>query len=64
MTNTDPVTDKTTSALLNPTHPTGREGLVGLEKLKGSSGCSDHEMAAFRFLKGEGRQKARTQPCI
>jgi len=30
--------------------PTNKEGLVGNVKLKGSLGCSDHEMVEFKIL--------------
>ena len=34
---------------------TNKEGLVGNVKLKGSLGCSDHEMVAFKILKAVRR---------
>jgi len=30
---------------------TNKEGLVGNVKLKGSLGCSDHQMVEFKFLR-------------
>ena len=42
---------------------TNKEGLVGDVKVKGSLGCSDHEMVEFRILRGGSRaKKARSQP--
>ena len=34
---------------------TKKEGLVGNVKLKGSLGCSDHEMVGFRILRAARR---------
>ncbi|GAB0204478.1 hypothetical protein GRJ2_002913400 [Grus japonensis] len=34
---------------------TNKEGLVGNVKLKGSLGCSDHEMVAFKILRARRR---------
>jgi len=34
---------------------TNKEGLVGNEKLKGSLGCSDHEIVVFRILRATRR---------
>jgi len=34
---------------------TNREGLVGNMKLKGSLGCSDHEMVEFKILRAARR---------
>ncbi|PKU41308.1 glycerol kinase [Limosa lapponica baueri] len=40
--------------MLNPIL-TNTEGLVGNVKLKGSLGCSDHEMVEFKILRAERR---------
>ena len=34
---------------------TNREGLVGSVKLRGSLGCSDHEMVEFKILRAARR---------
>ena len=36
-----------------------KEGLVGNVKLKGSLGCSDHEMVQFRMLSAARREHRR-----
>ncbi|KAK4818694.1 hypothetical protein QYF61_017915 [Mycteria americana] len=38
---------------------TNKEGLVGNVKLKGSLGCSDHEMVEFRFLRAPRRAHSK-----
>ncbi|GAB0183727.1 hypothetical protein GRJ2_000838000 [Grus japonensis] len=39
--------------------PTNKEGLVGNVKLKGSLGCSDHEMVEFRILRAARRAHSK-----
>jgi len=34
---------------------TNKEGLVGIVKLKGSRGCSDHEIVGFKILRAARR---------
>jgi len=36
-----------------------KKRLVGDAKVKGSLGCSDHEMVEFRILRGESRAKSK-----
>ncbi|GAB0205246.1 hypothetical protein GRJ2_002990200 [Grus japonensis] len=38
---------------------TNKEGLVGDVKLKGSLGCSDHEMVEFRILRAARRARSK-----
>ena len=38
---------------------TNKEGLVGDVKVKGSLGCSDHEMVEFRILRAGRRLKSK-----
>ncbi|GAB0210231.1 hypothetical protein GRJ2_003488900 [Grus japonensis] len=38
---------------------TNKEGLVGDVKLKGSLGCSDHEMVEFRILRAAKRAHSK-----
>lgn len=38
---------------------TNKERLVGKEKLKGSLGCSDHEMLEFEILKVVRREQSK-----
>ncbi|GAB0183107.1 hypothetical protein GRJ2_000776000 [Grus japonensis] len=38
---------------------TNKEGLVGNMKLKGSLGCSDHEMVEFRILRAARRAHSK-----
>ncbi|GAB0176508.1 hypothetical protein GRJ2_000116000 [Grus japonensis] len=38
---------------------TNKEGLVGDVKLKGSLGCSDHEMVEFRILRAARRAHSK-----
>ncbi|GAB0193476.1 hypothetical protein GRJ2_001812900 [Grus japonensis] len=38
---------------------TNKEGLVGDVKLKGSLGCSDHEMVEFRILRAMRRARSK-----
>jgi len=38
---------------------TNKEGVVGNVKLKGSLGCSDHEMVEFRILRAAGRAHSK-----
>ncbi|GAB0179267.1 hypothetical protein GRJ2_000392000 [Grus japonensis] len=42
--------------------PTNKEGLVGNVKLKGSLGCSDHEMVQFKILRQRGGRTASSLP--
>ncbi|GAB0203081.1 hypothetical protein GRJ2_002773700 [Grus japonensis] len=41
---------------------TNKEGLVGNVKLKGSLGCSDHEMVEFKILKAARRAHSKLIP--
>ena len=38
---------------------TNKEGLVGSVKLKGSAGCSDHEMMEFKILRAARRMHSK-----
>ena len=38
---------------------TKKEGLVGSVKLKGSLGCSDHEMVEFKILRAVRREQSK-----
>ena len=38
---------------------TNKEGLVGNVKLKGSLGCSDHEMVEFKILRAVRREHSK-----
>jgi len=42
-----------------PVVRTNKEGLVGNMKLKGSLGCSDHEMVEFQFLRAARRTHSK-----
>jgi len=37
---------------------TNKQGLIGDVKIKGSFGCSGHEMVEFRILRKEGEKQA------